>query len=275
MIQFQSKIKIPRGFAMQVAPFRDLQRTTAVYFTLKAVCSSGRIENYRQIIHELADACFISKRIFETRLKELFEKGFATIDKKALVLKSFKEFNDEYGLKNGVYHYLDPEKLKAPLKKYLQALFIKETQRKCQQAHKIKLDKIPELKNELKQILGVSDRSPIFRQDILVGLLHRFKTGQSELQNIYALNFLNPYTQVSCAHLQERFGYSEKSTSGPSYMKKKLKELGLITYRSVQIETEATKTKNWMREIVCGRTYWSRIKKRLILQLPDEILCTF
>lgn len=273
MIEFQSKIKIPRGFAMQVAPLRKLQRTTAIYFTLKAVCSSGRIENYRKIIQDLADACYISKRCFETRLAELLDQGFATKENKALVLKSFKQFNDEYGLKNGVYHYLDPQKIKAPLKNYLKALYFKEKQRQCQHAHKLKLDKIPELKNELKQILGVSDRSPIFRQDILAGLLHRFKTGQSELQNIYALNFLNPYAQVSCAHIQNRFGYSEKSTSGPSYMKKRLKELGLITYRPIQIETNATKTKQWMREIVSGRTYWSRTKNKLILQLPDEVLC--
>jgi len=267
------KIKIPIGLAAAICNSRVHQRAMAVYLKIKQLYDSGKIENYRSVLPALAMECCMSVRTLETRLADLALAKFIEYKNGTLHIckweKIWTHFNIEF--KNKRYWYYDASKFNHRLEYVLKALSVKEKKRHCKSTMLRKITKLPELAYELRLILGLSCKADINPSDIIAGQLREFRKGGFSEDESFFINLLNPDTNLSVRYLQKYWGYGKKSKSGPSYMKKVLLKLGLISVT----KRESIPSEIRARKAVPGTVFYSRNEKKTKLQLCDDIGFSF
>lgn len=262
------KIKIPIGLASHYANHRSMIRVMATFCRLKSLESSSRIPQWRSQMDDLAAACYFSTRTLESRISEMKLLGLLKMEEKDLVLISWEKLWEltQINTKHKRYWYYDDDKINCKLEYIFQLLAIKETQRSMEKAYSTRVKNIPGYTGEVKQILGVDHDRPISRQEHLAGLLDAFKTGEYNSDDIYMLNAVNPDNQISCHRMIKLFGYSENSLSGPSYRKRILAKLGLVSIQKRSLESLVR-----TRKCIAGTVNYSRFRKTTFIRLCDEI----
>jgi hypothetical protein len=262
------RIKIPIGLASHYANHRAMIRILATFCRLKAYESSSSIAKWRSNMDELASFCHFSTRTLEGRISEMKTLGLAKVEDGNLSLISWEELwrITNIQVKHKRYWYYDNDKIDCRLEYFFQLLALKEKQKDMRNAYFTRVTNIPGYTTELKYILGVDQKQPITMQDHLVGVLKSFSLQCFSPEENYMLNAVNPDAQISCRKMQEIFGYAESSLSGPSYRKKILAKLGLIT-----IEKRTINSDSRARECISGTVNYSRKTLNTFLRLCDAI----
>lgn len=262
------KIKIPIGLASHYANHRGMIRVMAAFCRLKALESSSRVSNWRNRLGSISAFCKFSSRTLESRISEMETMGLLKKEKGDLMMISWDELWTLTNIqcKRRRYWHYDEDKIKCKLEYIFQLLAIKEKKKSMENAYRTRTKNIPGFLTEIKYILGVDYNQPITMQDHLVGLLDAFATGAYSSDQIYMLNAVLPDNNFSCRKMKEYFGYAESSDSGPSYRKKILAKLGLITVvkRSVQSSIRS-------RSCIAGSVHYSRKNQKTFVRLCDDI----
>ncbi len=266
------KIKIPRGLASAIANHRGYIRVFACFSQLKSLDSSSRFNAYRKNLSELAEACKISTRTLETRISEMKLAGLVKIEGSDLILSSWDFVFDKFDLDKTrkKFWYYDADKIKCKLDYIFQFLAIKEVQLKMMTTYRLKLRDDAGHEFALKNILGIDSKQSITAQEHLAGVIQSFVRGGYNEGEVTTLSHLNPDDQVSVNYLRKFFGYGENSLSGPSYRKKILAKLGVVS-----IEKRSFESPHRARKMSCGTVNFNRKKNRTFLRLCDRICPAF
>lgn len=260
-------IKVPIGLASAIANHRGYTRVMATFCRLKALESSSRFTSWRKQMDRMAEFCCFTTRTLETRIAEMKLAGLVISDGADLVLvgwdKVWTKFNIPF--KTKLYWHYDNDKLNFKAEYLFHMLALREAQRKMRNAYSLRVKARPDYEYELKSILGVVHR-PITAQDHLAGILQGFLSGCFAEEDMYMLHYMNPDDQVSVHYQRKLFGYGDKSLSGPSYRKKRMADMGIIT-----VEKRAVQSLVRSRTAIAGKVMYNRKTKQTFLRMCDRI----
>lgn len=225
-----NEIKILKGLAELLVSDRQKRkeyvtaRTIKAFDTficLKALTTSGHIQNYPGQMDLLLKFCKISKAIFYTRINYLQAKGFVTKDKRKISLASWEKVADQYELPIVDFISLnyDSENKLQTAEYLIRALEAKQNQDSQLKAAVYKLNKTPEIKEAFFQYTGNQE---LTLENIHLAQVKSFAFGAAVYDQLHQVNVDLQRTATSI-----KKAYKYKSIRNVAYLKRELERRGL------------------------------------------------
>ena len=264
------KIKILKNIPTIAVRDKSLTKAFETYFLLKHHYDNGIVTNITKNARNIAKICQISERTLWTRISLLKSYKLAKKIPGGISLASWDDIAKKFKIKK-YFYYVNYEKI-VQLELVLEAKALLESKKGMQAAYKLKVNKNPELKNDLIRISGSKEFS---RRAVLRCAMQAFTN--PELYTTQEIEILNAYNSednlkyycaddnLNCFSIAQMFNNRKCAASG-SYTKQKLAKAGLITYEHRKIESSQR-----VRKTNLGCIYYSRTTKQTILIMPDNV----
>ncbi|RTL56261.1 MAG: hypothetical protein EKK37_17460 [Sphingobacteriales bacterium] len=288
---YPSSVAILTGAPQELVTHRELRyeyhtnrsiKAWSVYFLLKSLTTSGKIQNWNRQIPRLTYWCQCNEKTLRSRLNELIRLKLIELTgiRGDIVLTSFKKAADILGIQyTGTYNinYNPTTHNGNQIFQYLlRGEEIRHNQQTQLEALRYKLDKNPSLKNNLHLMLkqqGADDRKlsndiAYFQAQLLILQKRLFKEGSELLSYVMELR---ADINRSCCGIKQQHNYL--SAQSVSYMKKRLRNLKLCNIQSVIIES-ATRSRLYVPDGLDKKRdgyKWLGKKKATAWRLCDQV----
>ncbi len=220
-------------------------KTWATYFLLKSLTTSSYINDWTKQKEELLSYCKITENCFRARLRELQQLQLITVNKKnrSITLTSFTTAAEILGIDyTGTIKIEYNEKVEGQqvFQYYLVMDEVRCNQQAQLEALNYKANKNPQLKEILLSVMMQhgADKAQLqehkyFQEYLLKVQLYFFKAG-SDIYSV--ISQLRAQINRSVQGIQRQYGY--KAAQSVSYLKKRLKKLGIAAIEKTKVESD-------------------------------------
>jgi hypothetical protein len=233
-------------------------KLVAAYYLLKAMTTSGVIKRDR--LGEIMHVLDVEDQRTVSRILNACERArYLQITPSSIILASYPSFVETFDAPFTRMVSIRYAPGKAKFHHLMEATYLQLAEQRRQQVFENKLKAIPELEEELKQLVS-PDKNGNYSGPLCALQIQTFIHGHEKKAAIFALN---PFSACNTKTLRKNFAF--KSEQSVAYLKAKLQRAKLLTVKPREITSQ---TKQHLKKRF---TEWDQQKQQTVWVLPDRL----